>query len=71
MTPKFHRAYKPYKPYKPYKSYKSYKNQKWRPGDFAVFGAPVVWRGRGLSDADFCHAVGHDNDVCSGLTVCC
>lgn len=40
-----------------------------RPGDFAVFGAPVVWRGMGLSDADFCHAVGHDNDVGSGSQV--
>lgn len=40
-----------------------------RPGDFAVFGAPVVWKGPGLSDADFCHAVGHDNDVCSGSQV--
>lgn len=42
MTPKFHRAYKPYK------SYKSYKNQKGRPGDFAVFGAPAVWREAGV-----------------------
>lgn len=44
MTPKFHRAYK---------SYKSYKNQKGRPGDFAVFGAPVVWRGGGYLTLTF------------------